>query len=348
MLSSVLPEYGLKEEVLKLEPFGTGLINSTWKITTPGKAYILQRVNDAVFEEPGNIAHNVHEIGVYLERYHPEYTFTAPLAAASGNEMVHLQGEGFFRIFPFVAGSHSLEVVDRPEQAYEAAVQFGRFTSLLAGMDVGRLKITIPHFHDLNLRYRQFTTALETGNPNRIRESGKLVKMLSDHSDIVDGYNRFKGNPDVKLRVTHHDTKISNVLFNAAGKGICVIDLDTVMPGYFISDVGDMMRTYLSPVSEEEKDFDKIAIRDEFYRAIVEGYSGEMKTVLTGTEKKYFFYAGTFLIYMQALRFLTDYICNDIYYGSKYPGHNLVRAGNQATLLQRLLEKEPELGKLGR
>ena len=168
--------------------------------------------------------------------------------------------------------------------------------------------------------------------------------MLSDellsYSEIVTEYENIIVNSNFKKRVTHHDTKISNVLFDDAGRGLCVIDLDTVMPGYFISDVGDMMRTYLSPVSEEEKDFNKIEIREDFYKAIVNGYYSEMKDVLTKTEKHYFFYAGTFMIYMQAIRFLKDYLNDDIYYGSKYPGHNLVRAGNQAILLKRLIEKK--------
>ncbi|HYK56947.1 MAG TPA: aminoglycoside phosphotransferase family protein, partial [Flavisolibacter sp.] len=137
--------------------------------------------------------------------------------------------------------------------------------------------------------------------------------------------------------------KISNVLFDSEGKGICVIDLDTVMPGYFISDVGDMMRTYLSPVSEEETDFSKIIIREEFYKAIVQGYYSEMKEELTETEKQYFFYAGKFMIYMQALRFLTDHINDDVYYGAKYEGHNFARAHNQVILLQQLIRKQDRL-----
>jgi hypothetical protein len=112
------------------------------------------------------------------------------------------------------------------------------------------------------------------------------------------------------------------------------------MPGYFISDLGDMMRTYLSPMSEDEKDVDKIEVRDEYYRAIVQGYYNEMKDVLTETEKRYFFYAGRFIIYMQALRFLTDHLNNDVYYGVKYPGQNFIRAKNQNVLLKRLMEKE--------
>jgi Ser/Thr protein kinase RdoA (MazF antagonist) len=150
-----------------------------------------------------------------------------------------------------------------------------------------------------------------------------------------------------KRRVTHHDTKISNVLFDKEDKGLCVIDLDTVMPGYFISDVGDMLRTYLCPVSEEENDFSKIEVRDEFYKAIINGYKEEMKNELTDKENKYFFYAGKFMIYMQALRFLTDHINDDAYYGAKYEGQNFVRASNQMVLLERYLEKEKDLGTYG-
>jgi hypothetical protein len=130
------------------------------------------------------------------------------------------------------------------------------------------------------------------------------------------------------------------VLFDKNNKGLCVIDLDTVMPGYFISDVGDMMRTYLSPVSEEEKEFEKIIVRNDFFEAIIEGYGGEMNDELTTVEKDYFLFSGKFMIYMQALRFLTDYLNNDIYYGAKYEGHNLIRAKNQLTLLQRIIEME--------
>jgi hypothetical protein len=246
-------------------------------------------------------------------------------------------------MFPFIRGSHSKDVVETADQAYEAAVQFGRFTGLLSGLDVAQLKITIPLFHDLDLRYQQFLESIETGNYERIIESNFLIRELLGHSDIVTEFQKIKSDPLFKLRVTHHDTKISNVLFDKENKGLCVIDLDTIMPGYFISDVGDMMRTYLSPVSEEEEDFDKIVIREDIYKAIVQGYYNEMKGELTETEKSHFFYAGKFMIYMQALRFLTDHLNDDRYYRAKYPGHNFVRAGNQLILLQRLVEKESVL-----
>jgi Ser/Thr protein kinase RdoA (MazF antagonist) len=346
MSQSVLPAYGLNEKSLKLESFGSGLINRTWKVTTTDKEYILQKLNHSVFEKPDSIAHNIRLIADYLQKHHPGYSFVAPLTSSKGDEMIYLKDEGFFRLFPFVADSHSKDVVETPEEAFEAAVHFGRFTKLLSAFNSSQLQITIPRFHDLGLRYDQFLQALENGNKQRIRGSQESISVLQSHSDIVTEYKNIQSNPQFKLRVTHHDTKISNVLFDSNGKGICIIDLDTVMPGYFISDVGDMMRTYLSPVSEEEKDFSKIEVRDEFYKAIVQGYYSEMKEELTDAEKNYFFYGGKFMIYMQALRFLTDHINGDVYYGAKYEGHNLVRANNQIVLLQELVKKQDHLQKI--
>ena len=326
-----------------VKSFGSGLINHTWKVAYLGKDYILQRINDEVFKNPMDITNNIGLLAAYLKDNHTGYFFVAPTKTIDGNEMVYVKNKGYFRMFPFVQGSHSKDVSKTADEAFEAATQFGRFTKLLAGFPIDQLKITIPDFHNLSLRYQQFLTALKEGNTERIRETEVLANELLSHADIVAEFEKIKSDDNFKLRVTHHDTKISNVLFNDAGKGLCVIDLDTVMPGYFISDVGDMMRTYLSPVSEEEKDFTKIEIRDDFYKAIVDGYYKEMQDVLTEKEKHYFFYAATFMIYMQAIRFLADYLNDDIYYGSKYPEQNLVRAGNQMVLLQRLIEKKEKL-----
>ncbi len=342
MVPSVLLEYGLANDSLQ-EAFGSGLINNTWKVITPEREYILQRINTTVFKQPGDIASNIRLITEHLQQFHPDYKFVAPVISIMGDEMIYKEGEGFFRLFPFVKESHSKNVVETAEQAYEAAVQFGRFTHFLQDLDVSKLKAAIPFFHDLSLRYQDFLLAQKNGNKERIAASASLLNELNLYADIVSEFEYIKSDPEFKLRVTHHDTKISNVLFDDNEKGLCVIDLDTVMPGYFISDVGDMMRTYLSPVTEEETDFSKIEIRSDFYKAIVRGYYTEMKSELSEKEIKYFFFAGKFMIYMQAIRFLTDYLNNDIYYRPEYPNHNLVRAGNQATLLKRLIEKENTL-----
>ena len=336
-MKEILFQFGLQEENFQVLPFGSGLINTTWEIADKqgNSKYILQKVNQHIFKQPDDIAFNIRLINNYLKTYFSDYLYVSPVVTIAGDELVKTD-DGFYRLFPFITNSHTIDVVEKPQQAYEAAKQFGKFTKLLSGLNAAQLKITLPDFHNLKLRYQQFEKALETGNSDRIIQSADFILSIKQNKRIVDEHEICK--EKFKVRVTHHDTKISNVLFDESDKGLCVIDLDTLMPGYFISDVGDMMRTYLCPVSEEENDFSKIIIRKEFYEAIVSGYLSEMGAELTEIEKQHFNYAGEFMIYMQALRFLTDHLNNDIYYGVKYEGHNFVRAGNQITLLQRLQE----------
>jgi Ser/Thr protein kinase RdoA (MazF antagonist) len=334
LLQKILFQYGFSDAVTFV-PLGNGLINTTWLVTNiAGSKFVLQRINHAVFKDPPAIAFNIRSIGRYLRQQHPGYIFTHLQLTRNGEDMVQVDGE-WYRMFAFIEGSHSIDVATSPEQAFEAARQFGQFTRLLAGFDAATLKVTLPNFHNLPLRYRQFEAALQNAGPQRLQQSAKETADLLAHAGIVKQYEDLL--PHLTVRVTHHDTKISNVLFDDAGRGLCVIDLDTVMPGYFLSDVGDMMRTYLCPVSEEEKDFDKILVRKEFYTALKEGYLAEMGGQLSVIEKEHFLYAGRMMVYMQALRFLTDYLNNDVYYGARYEGHNLVRAGNQLSLLQQLL-----------
>ncbi|KYP13432.1 aminoglycoside phosphotransferase family protein [Flavihumibacter sp. CACIAM 22H1] len=343
MEQKILPAYLRETTNLTTETFGSGLINSTWKVTDQSGTYILQRINKDVFKNPELIAYNVREIASYLKAHHPDYLFVEPIKTLDNQELVVSEDNGYYRLMPFIKHSHSIDVVSEPSQAYEAARQFGRFTALLEGMNTDLLHTTIPDFHNLSLRYRQFETAVQSGDAARIQTAAPEIAYLQEQSGIVSAYADICANPDFHQRVTHHDTKISNVLLDKNNKGLCVIDLDTVMAGYFISDVGDMLRTYLSPASEEETDLSKISIRTAIFEAIVNGYLSEMNPILTHAEKKAFIYAGKFMIYMQAIRFLTDYLNLDRYYGCRYPEHNLRRTQNQIRLLQELEKKEPEL-----
>jgi len=368
MIETVIRAYLPEIEHFSLLPIGSGLIHRTWKVEVGvdggvadggvvdgGEAYILQQVNTGVFKDPEVIGGNLDKIGRYLQVHCPDYLFVGPMRTVAGG-VDRAVGEGVdraaggvvfyrdedgvcYRLFPYVQGSRTFDVVAGPEQAYEAARQFGHFTRHLAGFDVGELRAALPDFHNLRLRFDQFGKAVRDGNAERIRGSAELIGFLEGQRDLVGVYESLLVSPAFSLRVTHHDTKISNVLFDRRGKGLCVIDLDTVMPGYFISDVGDMIRTYVSPASEEETDLDKVVVRDDFYTAIFEGYMGVMGDVLSAVEREHFFYSGLFMVYMQALRFLTDHLNNDVYYGARYEGHNFNRAANQVALLRRLLEK---------
>ncbi len=345
MLEEILKNFPLnktKDRRLIVTPFGSGLINRTWKVQVKdaNESYILQNINSGIFKNPADIAQNIRNISNYLQKHYPDYLFMSPIKTISGEEMYNDSVSGYYRVFPFIQNSTSFDTAESPVLAREAAQQFARFTKLLSGFDLQLLKITLPHFHDLGLRYKQFLQTLETGNPERIKQSQELVTWLLEQKNIVDTYELILKENKIKTRVTHHDTKCSNVLFDENNQGLCVIDLDTIMPGYFISDVGDIMRTYLSPASEEEKDLSKIEIRVDYFKAIAEGYLSEMKDELNETEIQYFVYAGKFLMYMQAIRFLTDHLNDDIYYGAKYEGHNYIRAKNQSVLLQKYMEKE--------
>ena len=348
MFQTILEAYQLDPNKYTIQPYGTGLINNTWKVSNEKEKsyFLLQRINTSVFKNPENIAKNIRLIANYLHEHHKNYSFISPLKTIKGEDFIKDEKNEYFRLFPFLTDSHSLNVITEPTQAYEAARQFGLFTHLLSGFDLSKLKNTLDDFHNLTLRYQQFKEAFVNGNSERIKISSSIISFLESRYSIVEVFESIKRNHEFKLRVTHHDTKISNVLFAPDQKAICVIDLDTVMPGYFISDVGDMIRTYVCPVSEESKELDKIEVREEYFKAIVTGYLSEMNTELTEFEKEHFVYAGKFMIYMQALRFLTDYLNNDIYYTIKYEDHNFIRANNQITLLQKLEEKEKSLNEI--
>lgn len=318
-------------------PLGNGLIHQTWKLETGKGDFVLQQVNNRVFQQPEHITENIEKLRLHLESHQPGYFFVAPLADQQRRTLLKTP-VGYFRLFPFVAGSHAFDHVSSADQAWQAARQFGRFTRMLSDLDVMTLKTTLPDFHNLSLRQQQFETARGSADPIRLQKAALWIEKANSFSGIVNKYEALVTDKDFHLRVTHHDTKISNVLFNEAGKAICVIDLDTVMPGYFISDLGDMMRTYLSEATEEEQDLNKISVRPEIYQAVLEGYAQEMGDLLTDTELAAASYSGEFMIYMQALRFLTDYLNHDTYYGSRYPDHNLNRAANQFTLLERYYE----------
>ncbi len=344
-LQHILAYYPLAHADWQITPFGTGLINTTFRVhaTNLSQQYILQKLNTAIFKDPQAIAGNNQQIAQYLQTHFPDYLFVTPLLTSQGKSLVHLPESGYFRLTPFVPHSHTIDVVSTPQQAYEAAKQFGTFTSHLHGFNAQNLQLTLPNFHNLTLRFQQFEQAVAGADAGILASCKIEVTYLQGLAHYVQQYQQYVQHKTLPLRVIHHDTKISNTLFNDDEKGICVIDLDTVMPGYFISDVGDMCRTYLSPASEEATDFDQIHIRIEYFEALATGYLEPMKKVMTKQELDAFVYAGVFMIYMQALRFVTDYLLGNPYYPILHPQHNLYRTRNQIALLKSYLSAEKEL-----
>ena len=267
MIKKILPTFGCSPNSIVI-PFGNGLINDTWKVDDGNKNYILQKINTAIFRHPEYISENIHAIANYLSVHYPHYFFLTPIKTLAGEDIVFIEGDGYYRMFPFVKNSHTIDVAENANQTFEAAKKFGELTKLLANFPAQQLKITLPDFHNLSLRYKDFVQAKESGIKKRIDKSRELIEFLENQKNIVEEFEKIKSSKNFKLRVTHHDTKINNVLFNNEEKGVCVIDLDTLMPGYFISDVGDMIRTCVPCVNEEEKDISKIQIREEIFYCV--------------------------------------------------------------------------------
>jgi len=333
MFEEILKAYGLPPAD-KIIPINSGLINSTWKVSTSTEDFILQKINQNVFKRPEYIDENIRLVADYMHHNYPTEIFPQLIRTHEGQTILEYKNE-FFRLFSFIPGSKTIDIVRTQEQAYQAAYTFGKFTRQLNQFPLEKLHITLPGFHDLILRNKQFKQAIKAASPEKLKECNSLIRRLELYHFVTDIYEGIVKNKLLPLHIIHHDTKISNVLFSDDDQAICPIDLDTIMPGYFVSDVGDMMRTYLSSSDENESDLNKISVRPAFYSAIISGYTEGMQDNLNDFEKKYLFYSGQFIIYMQALRFITDYLMDDVYYGAVFPGQNKIRAENQLTLLER-------------
>jgi thiamine kinase-like enzyme len=236
-------------------------------------------------------------------------------------------------------GAQTFHNATNSMQARTVAEVFGSLTSGFEFFDLDRLYITIPGFHDLSLRFHQFKQSLHSKKYDRLLKAAPLIDQLKKREGYVSFFEVMTESEEFEKRLMHHDAKISNILFDEeTGKVICPVDFDTCMPGYFFSDFGDMIRSMACSEDESSTNYNDINIRRDFYEAILEGYLEVMHELLTDSEKKYIHYSGLLIIYMQALRFLADYLNGDVYYKTTYPEQNFDRAKNQLTLLQRLEE----------
>jgi Ser/Thr protein kinase RdoA (MazF antagonist) len=328
MMQSIFDQYGWGNATAF--PLTQGLINQTFEVSSVHGDFILQNINTQVFKDPFAIDHNIKAIGQYYNTNQPDQLFTFLVPNIVGETLIESAGK-YYRAFKKIDGI-ALDVLTTASQAKAAANQFGQFTASLIEFPIAQLKVTIPQFHDLALRYHQFEQALIHGDSKRIDTAKDAILFLKSHQSYVKKWIHFTTNKEAHLRVTHHDTKISNVLFKDDA-AICVIDLDTTMPGYFMSDVGDMCRTYLCPVNEACQDLNQIKVLPERWTAIQEGYLEAMGEFLTSFEQDHFKFSGQCIIYMQALRFLTDFLELDRYYRVERPGQNLDRTNNQIQLL---------------
>lgn len=340
-LKNILNAYNLDASEFKCDMHGDGLINKTFLLqhTQSEEKYILQKINTVIFFEPQIIANNVRNAAQYLKKNFPEYCFINFIQTKDGEDFFITYDNEFWRLMPFVQNSFSYNTITNVKQAYDTAKKFGEFTARLYGARVDQFESSIANFHNLELRYQQFTEACGNITSERYLHAKPIIDFLIYNSTIVVTYKNIVSENILPQCIIHADTKINNMLFDKTTlQPVCIIDYDTIMPGYYISDLGDMIRTMVCTADENEIDKNKIVLRKDYYDAVIDGYLQSMQNIMTEAEIKYIHYAGIFMTYMQALRFITDYLNNDKYYSIKYAEHNFDRAQNQCTLLQKLIE----------
>ena len=323
---------------IKVERMNGGLINHTYKIISGNRSdLLLQQINKNVFATPGDVQENYMAIWDYAVSSSTGLRLPAPNYFDEKSTLFIDKKENYWRAFEFIIDARMFSVAENPAQANATANAFATFTSAFTDFDVRMLKTVIPGFHDLRLRYSQFEDAINGASAERLSKAMLIIEALKQRERYKYFYENIIASADFPLRVMHHDAKIANVLFNnKTGNVICPVDFDTLMPGYFFSDLGDMIRSMVGSEEENSTRADSMEIRKDFYEAILAGYMEVIGNQLTRSEKKYIHYAGLLMIYMQALRFLADYINGDIYYRINYPEQNFDRANNQLTLLQKL------------
>ncbi len=337
----VLEAYANPFHELEIEPLTTGLINQSYKVSSKhsGESFLLQQINSKIFRDPAIVQSNYEKLWQHLDQKEHGRCIPAPKYFPGDISLFCDSHERYWRVFEFIEGTKSFDIAADPAIAMEVANVFAKFTTCFADFDPTLLTPTIPDFHNLALRYTQFENALHSRNLARLTKAATLINDLRSRNRYVHFYEVLTDSEEFPKRVMHHDAKISNILFDiSTNEVICPVDLDTVMPGHIFSDLGDMIRSMSSCKDENSTDLESLCIRDDFYKAILEGYMARMGEYMTVAEKKYIHYSGLFMIYMQSLRFITDYLNGDLYYKTNYREQNFDRALNQWVLLTRLEE----------
>ncbi len=319
--------------------FGNGNINDTYRIDIEQdgvqRAFLLQRLNHQVFREPEQVMRNIRAVCAYLAGQDYPYRVAAPLGTPDGRLLQRDEEGNYWRMFPFLANSFAPEGPADAGIARDAARAYGAFARALRDFPAEKLAETIPGFHDTGRRWVYFLEILEKDPAGRVEKTRPEIEAVFGAKPLFDRIGALKKSGKLPLRVTHNDTKAGNVLFDInTRKALAVIDLDTVMPGTILSDFGDMVRTFAP--DRQEDDPAKVALRTDVLEALKEGFLHETGGFLTDTEKENLMPGAAWITGEQALRFLTDWLAGDVYYKTKYPGHNLVRTRNQLALLEAI------------
>jgi aminoglycoside phosphotransferase (APT) family kinase protein len=351
-LQDVSRQFQIYGEILHAEPCKIGHINETYTATyNQGGTfvrYIHQKINQTVFKDPDSLMRNMMRVTTHLR---------AKWAAQGANDITRRSltlvptrdGRPFYRdadgacwrTFVFVEKTQTFEAVQSPGQAYEAGKAFGNFQRLLVDLPGERLTETIPDFHNTRKRFAALQQAIAQDHCNRAQTAAAEIAFALQQEPIVDVLLKAQARGDIPERITHNDTKFNNVMLDSeTGQEMCVVDLDTVMPGLVLYDFGDMVRTTTSPTLEDELDLSQVEMQMPVFKELARGYCEATRSFLTPAEKSYLAFSGKLITYTIGIRFLTDFLAGDTYFRVHRSQHNLDRCRTQFQLVQSIAQQE--------
>jgi aminoglycoside phosphotransferase (APT) family kinase protein len=355
LVSKIGDQFAVQGEFISGEEIDSGHINSTYRASymLPDgsvQRYIFQAINRNVFKDPHAVMSNVERVTTHinakvLRRKKDLGGQTLNLFPARvGGYWVEDEGGSVWRCYNHIEGCVTYNIVGNTRQAYQAAHAFGAFQDLVSDMDATQIIETIPDFHHTRKRYDRLMEVIAADPCGRLAEVGEEVAAIREWEPLVDVLLNLAAAGEIPLRVTHNDTKINNVMIDGTtDEAVCVIDLDTVMPGLALYDFGDLIRTATSPAAEDERDLSKVRMQMPMFESLVQGYLDASGSFLNDTEVSHLAFSGKLITLEVAIRFLTDYLEGDVYFKTHRPGQNLDRCRTQLQLVREIEANEPAM-----
>jgi len=356
-IKHIAEKFNLAGKLISSESFGSGHINDTYCLTCDHNDsethYILQRINHEVFKNPPAMMENIRRVTNHIrQKLHEqqdklESRQLVVIETKDGADFYQDDSGNYWRIYNRIENAFTYDTIESPELAYEAARMFGRFAAMLTDLPGPPLHDTIPDFHTTPKRFKTFMEVLKDDPCNRAKDAGGEIDFVLENAGICDVLLNHVSKSEIPIRTTHNDTKINNVLLDEKShKGVCVIDLDTVMPGLSLYDFGDMVRTATNPAEEDEQDLSKVNMRISIFEMLFKGFAEETHSFLTPTEKKNMAFAGKLITFEQMIRFLADHLAGDIYYKIHREDHNLDRCRTQMKMVQSIITQQEQMNAL--
>jgi thiamine kinase-like enzyme len=356
-LKSIVKHFCIYGELTEITTLPRGHINDTYVLTTKNNKhivrYILQRINHTVFEDPPSVMRNIVRVTEHI--FSRMQAISPDLASRQltvigtfDNTCFHKDAEGsFWRVYNFIEDAVSYDTIESARLAYEAARMFGWFQNMLVDLPGPTLHESICDFHNTPKRFKNFRRVLKEDTCNRAKNAKPEIQFLFDNASICNVLLNLAAEGKIPVRITHNDTKVNNVMLDKkTNKGVCVIDLDTVMPGLSVYDFGDMIRTGTTSADEDERDLSKVAMDLPMFEMFVRGFAQQTSRFLTTSEKKHLAFAAKLITFEQLIRFLTDYLAGDIYYKVQREDHNLDRSRTQVKLVRSIIAQEDAMNRV--